>query len=71
MSPLRLSAALRRYSTALVVDGELEHKDSLGGMEIMKRGDVQMTSTGTGISHSEYNRHPTKPVVSDIYCLCS
>lgn len=45
-----------------VVDGELEHRDSMGNLEIMKRGDIQMTSAGTGISHSEYNRNPTKPV---------
>ncbi|TFK25134.1 pirin domain-containing protein [Coprinopsis marcescibilis] len=36
-----------------IVSGELEHKDSMGNTEILKRGDLQMTSTGTGISHSE------------------
>ncbi|KAJ3006922.1 hypothetical protein HKX48_009410 [Thoreauomyces humboldtii] len=45
-----------------IVSGELEHKDSLGNLEIMKRGEVQMTSTGSGISHSEYNRNPVTPV---------
>ncbi|GAA5959040.1 hypothetical protein JCM3765_006319 [Sporobolomyces pararoseus] len=45
-----------------IVSGELEHRDSMGNLEIMKEGDVQMTSTGTGISHSEYNRNPSKPV---------
>jgi hypothetical protein len=39
------------------VSGELEHKDSLGNLEILKRGDVQFTSAGTGIRHSEYNRN--------------
>jgi redox-sensitive bicupin YhaK (pirin superfamily) len=29
----------------------------MGNVETMKRGDVQMTSGGTGISHSEYNDH--------------
>lgn len=29
-----------------IVDGELEHRDSMGNLEIMKRGEVQMTSTG-------------------------
>jgi len=37
------------------LDGGLEHKDSLGNREIIKRGDVQFTSAGTGIWHSEYN----------------
>ncbi|KAJ3575576.1 hypothetical protein NP233_g1004 [Leucocoprinus birnbaumii] len=36
-----------------LVKGELEHKDSMGNTEILKRGDLQMTSAGTGISHSE------------------
>ncbi|GAA6063888.1 hypothetical protein JCM10212_001370 [Sporobolomyces blumeae] len=45
-----------------VVDGELEHQDSMGNLEIMKAGDLQMTSTGTGIAHSEYNRNPKQQV---------
>ncbi|TFY53324.1 hypothetical protein EVG20_g10169 [Dentipellis fragilis] len=36
-----------------VVSGELQHNDSMGNMEVLKRGDLQMTSTGTGIRHSE------------------
>ncbi|KAJ7262013.1 RmlC-like cupin [Mycena rebaudengoi] len=36
-----------------VVAGQLEHKDSMGNTEILKRGDLQLTSAGTGISHSE------------------
>ncbi|KAG2011411.1 hypothetical protein CC2G_011533 [Coprinopsis cinerea AmutBmut pab1-1] len=36
-----------------IVSGQLEHKDSMGNTEILKRGDIQMTSTGTGITHSE------------------
>ncbi|KAJ6570291.1 RmlC-like cupin domain-containing protein [Mycena vulgaris] len=36
-----------------IVAGQLEHKDSMGNIEILKRGDLQLTSAGTGISHSE------------------
>jgi len=36
-----------------VVNGELEHQDSMGNSEVLKRGDLQMTSAGTGIRHSE------------------
>lgn len=43
-----------------IVSGELEHKDSMGNLEILKRGDVQFTSAGTGIRHSEYNRNNEK-----------
>jgi redox-sensitive bicupin YhaK (pirin superfamily) len=40
-----------------IVGGTLEHKDSLGNLENLKRGEVQFTSAGTGIRHSEYNRN--------------
>jgi len=36
-----------------VVSGQLERRDSMGNVEILKRGDLQMTSAGTGIRHSE------------------
>ncbi|KAK7036201.1 Pirin domain-containing protein [Favolaschia claudopus] len=44
-----------------IVDGELEHKDSMGNAEILKRGDIQLTSAGTGIRHSEH-AHGETPV---------
>ncbi|KAJ7303014.1 RmlC-like cupin [Mycena albidolilacea] len=44
-----------------VVAGQLEHQDSMGNTEILKRGDLQLTSSGTGISHSE-KAHGSKPV---------
>jgi len=40
-----------------IVSGTLEHKDSMGNLENLKRGEVQFTSAGTGIRHSEYNRN--------------
>lgn len=45
-----------------VVSGELEHKDSMGNVEVMKRGDLQMTSAGTGITHAEVNPSKSKAV---------
>jgi len=40
-----------------IIDGELQHKDSMGNTEILHRGEIQFTSAGTGIQHSEYNVH--------------
>ena len=42
-----------------IIDGELQHKDSMGNTETIHRGEVQFTSAGTGIQHSEYNMHPS------------
>ncbi|KAF7309386.1 putative quercetin 2,3-dioxygenase [Mycena indigotica] len=44
-----------------IVSGQLEHKDSMGNIEILRRGDIQLTSAGTGIAHSE-NAHGHKEV---------
>ncbi len=43
-----------------IVDGEITHKDSMGNERILKRGDVQYMSAGTGLMHSEYNNHPSQ-----------
>jgi hypothetical protein len=45
-----------------IVSGELQHKDSMGYSETVRRGDVQFISSGSGIFHSEYNRHPKDTV---------
>jgi quercetin 2,3-dioxygenase len=44
------------------LEGDLEHKDSMGTKEVIRHGDVQVMSAGTGIHHSEYNANRDKPV---------
>lgn len=45
-----------------VIRGELKHQDSMGHTAVMKAGEVQRISAGTGISHSEFNNSATEPV---------
>lgn len=42
--------------------GSLEHKDSMGHIEVIKQNEVQVMSAGTGITHSEYNASKTEPI---------
>ena len=42
--------------------GELEHKDSMGNTGVIRKGEVQVMSAGSGIEHSEYNKNPDTPV---------
>lgn len=44
------------------LEGDLQHKDSMGNTAVIRNGDVQVMSAGTGIFHSEYNPNDDRPV---------
>ncbi|MCT4601383.1 MAG: pirin family protein [Marinifilum sp.] len=47
---------------SIPLEGELEHKDSMGNIARIKEGDIQVMSAGSGVHHSEYNRNHNKEV---------
>jgi quercetin 2,3-dioxygenase len=47
---------------SIPLEGDLEHKDSMGNATVIRNGDIQIMSAGTGTKHSEYNKNKDKQV---------
>lgn len=47
---------------SIPTSGDLEHKDNMGNVQVIKQGDVQVMSAGTGIQHGEKNKNTDQPV---------
>lgn len=47
---------------SIPLEGDLEHKDSMGNVTVIREGDIQVMSAGTGIYHSEYNKNTDREV---------
>lgn len=47
---------------SIPLQGDLEHEDSMGNKTVIRKGDIQVMSAGTGIMHSEYNKNADQPV---------
>lgn len=47
---------------SIPLEGDLEHRDSMNNVSVIRKGDIQVMSAGTGIFHSEYNSNTDRPV---------
>jgi redox-sensitive bicupin YhaK (pirin superfamily) len=47
---------------SIPLEGDLEHRDSMGNIAVIREGDVQVMSAGTGVFHSEYNKNKDRDV---------
>ena len=47
---------------SIPLEGDLEHRDSMGNVQVIRHGDIQVMSAGRGITHSEYNKNSDRQV---------